>query len=56
MGGSWLMFQTIWVTVLVAMPILVWWIYFLILWPKFVRSQILLTSLEPSQDSPNFNR
>ncbi|WP_041237784.1 DUF6737 family protein [Gloeothece citriformis] len=55
-GGSWLMFQTIWVTVLVAMPILVWWIYFLILWPKFVRSQILLTSLEPSQDSPNFNR
>ncbi|MBD3882731.1 hypothetical protein IFO70_13245 [Phormidium tenue FACHB-886] len=33
-SGSWLLFQTIWVTLLVALPILVWMGFFLLVYPK----------------------
>ncbi|NET56464.1 MAG: hypothetical protein F6K47_09915 [Symploca sp. SIO2E6] len=35
--SSWLLARTVWVTVLITIPILIWWIYFLLLWPKLVR-------------------
>ena len=34
--GSWFLFKTIWITVLVAIPILVWWGFFLLIWPKLM--------------------
>jgi hypothetical protein len=33
---SWLLLQKIWITVLVALPIMLWWFYFLLLWPKLI--------------------
>ncbi|AFZ02184.1 DUF6737 family protein [Calothrix sp. PCC 6303] len=33
-GGSWLVFQIIWLTIIVAIPILTWMIFFLIIYPK----------------------
>jgi hypothetical protein len=33
---SWLLLEKIWVTVFVALPVLVWWFYFLLLWPKLM--------------------
>lgn len=33
-GGSWLLFQTIWVTLLVALPVVVWMGFFLLIYPK----------------------
>lgn len=35
--GSWLLFRLVWVTILIAIPILLWWAYFLLLWPELVR-------------------
>ncbi|HBL12177.1 MAG TPA: hypothetical protein DD379_12350, partial [Cyanobacteria bacterium UBA11162] len=32
--ASWTVTKTIWITVGISIPILVWWIYFLWLWPR----------------------
>ena len=36
-GSIWLLFNTIWSTVLIAIPITLWWIYFLVLYPQTAR-------------------
>jgi hypothetical protein len=33
-GGSWLIFKIIWLTIIIAIPILTWMIFFLIIYPK----------------------
>ncbi len=38
--GSWGLLRTLWVTVLISIPILVWWIYFLLLWPQLMNRMI----------------
>jgi len=39
-SGSWLVFKTIWLTVLVAIPLLAWMGFFLLVWPQLMmRSQ-----------------
>ncbi|HEY9905169.1 MAG TPA: DUF6737 family protein [Candidatus Sericytochromatia bacterium] len=51
-ASSWAILKTVWVTVLVSLPILVWWTYFLVLWPELIRrSGILDNYQQPSQDS-----
>jgi hypothetical protein len=39
--GSWLLFQTIWLTVPVAILIVLWWTYFLIIVPRILANQDL---------------
>ncbi len=40
--GSWLIFKTIWLTVLVSLPILIWMGFFLLIWPQLmIRSGVL---------------
>lgn len=39
--GSWLLFQTIWFTVPVAILIVLWWTYFLIIVPRILADQDL---------------
>ncbi|MEC4892124.1 MAG: DUF6737 family protein [Oscillatoria sp. PMC 1051.18] len=41
-SGSWLLTTTAWVTLLVSVPIVAWWTYFLIFWPKLVQSSLVL--------------
>ncbi|VEP16930.1 conserved hypothetical protein [Hyella patelloides LEGE 07179] len=36
-GISWLLFHIVWLSVIVAMPIILWWIYFLVLYPRMVQ-------------------
>lgn len=31
---SWLILHSIWVTVAVSLPIIAWWVYFLLIYPK----------------------
>ncbi len=51
-AGSWIILNTIWVTVLVSLPILVWWTYFLWFWPRLIKnSGILETYQQSAQDS-----
>ena len=48
-SGSWLVFKTIWFTVLVAIPILVWMGFFLLIWPQLmIRSGVLESSQSDS--------
>ncbi|MCS6794138.1 MAG: hypothetical protein NZ660_16125 [Oscillatoriaceae bacterium SKYG93] len=35
-SGSWLLFKIIWVTVIVAVPIVAWMGFFLFIWPKIM--------------------
>lgn len=41
MTGSWLTARAIWLTLLVSLPILLWWAYFLLIWPHLIKSSIL---------------
>jgi hypothetical protein len=43
-AGSWLLFHRIWLTIAVSVPILVWWFYFLLLWPKLIIESGILNS------------
>jgi hypothetical protein len=40
-AGSWLLFQTIWLTLPVAILIVLWWTYFLIIVPRILAAQDL---------------
>jgi hypothetical protein len=41
-AGSWLLFKTLWFTIFVSIPLLVWMGFFLLIWPKLmIRSGIL---------------
>lgn len=33
-SGSWLILRSLWVTVLVAIPVLTWMVFFLLIYPK----------------------
>ncbi|PSO54916.1 MAG: hypothetical protein BRC40_12730 [Cyanobacteria bacterium QH_8_48_120] len=43
-SGSWLLFQTAWVTLLVSLAVVVWWTYFLVLLPRLLNSSGMLES------------
>ncbi|HEY9694440.1 MAG TPA: DUF6737 family protein [Oculatellaceae cyanobacterium] len=35
--SSWLLAKTIWVTLLISIPVVVWMGYFLLIWPRLMR-------------------
>jgi hypothetical protein len=39
-AGSWLLFHKIWLSLIVAIPIVVWWAYFLVLVPRLLKEQV----------------
>lgn len=39
---SWLLTKTIWFTVVISVPVLVWMGFFLLLWPQLIRRSGLL--------------
>jgi hypothetical protein len=48
-SGSWLLVKTLWITILVAIPLLAWMGFFLLIWPKLmaeVYSQEYLSNKE----------
>ncbi|MFP5271073.1 DUF6737 family protein [Coleofasciculus sp.] len=50
--GSWVLAKTLWITLIVTTPILVWWFYFLWLWPRLLRlSSLELMNRQPDQES-----
>jgi hypothetical protein len=46
-AGSWWLGQRLWLTVLVAVPVLIWMGFFLLLWPGLVRKA--WAELEPGE-------
>jgi len=47
-AGSWLVLKIIWVTVFVAVPVLIWMGFFLLVWPKLM----MRSGLELHQPTP----
>ncbi|MFZ1028490.1 MAG: DUF6737 family protein [Limnoraphis robusta] len=43
-AGSWFFSKTVWLTVIIAIPILVWMGYFLLVWPKLMIESGILDS------------
>ena len=33
-GGSWFVLHRVWLSAMVALPITVWWVYFLVIYPR----------------------
>ncbi|HLP90521.1 MAG TPA: DUF6737 family protein [Nostocaceae cyanobacterium] len=41
-GGSWVLFERIWLTVLVGIPVFTWMVFFLLIWPQMmIKSGVL---------------
>lgn len=53
-GGSWLLFDRLWITALVAVPVLAWMGFFLIVYPQAMRTYLLETE-KSSADSSGLN-
>ncbi|HEY9607011.1 MAG TPA: DUF6737 family protein [Allocoleopsis sp.] len=50
-AGSWFLVKTLWVTIAIALPILVWWAFFLLLWPRLMIEYMSnQPNLSPSPD------
>jgi hypothetical protein len=49
--GSWIAIHSLWVTLLVALPLSVWMIYFLLIWPRLV-VKFLPSSSQQFEQSP----
>ncbi|WP_242056803.1 MULTISPECIES: DUF6737 family protein [Oscillatoriales] len=47
-GLSWLLFKTVWVTVVVSLPVLIWMGFFLILWPQLMKQSTTEPYYPPS--------
>ncbi|MEB3827807.1 DUF6737 family protein [Phormidium sp. CCY1219] len=45
-AGSWLLLHKIWITILVALPILTWMGFFLLIWPQLMRESGILAKYE----------
>ena len=47
-SGSWLLFKTLWVTIIVSIPLLIWMGFFLLVWPKLMIQSGVLESEQKS--------
>mgnify|MGYP006268466321 CR=1 FL=1 len=41
-SGSWLLIKTLWLTVIMAVPVLIWMGFFLLIWPQLMRRAMSL--------------
>lgn len=46
-GGSWLLFHILWLTIIVAIPVLTWMGFFLLIYPRLMLRSDLLESQKP---------
>ncbi|MBD0335085.1 MAG: hypothetical protein ICV62_06330 [Cyanobacteria bacterium Co-bin13] len=49
-GGSWVLLERWWITLLIGIPVTVWMGFFLLLWPRLMVESGLLNSLTQEQD------
>ena len=49
-SGSWLLFHTLWLTILVAIPVLTWMGFFLLIWPRLMIQSGVLDPLQSSDE------
>ncbi|MCP6763182.1 MAG: hypothetical protein NHB32_31390 [Fischerella sp. CENA71] len=49
-SGSWIIFKIVWLTVLIAIPVLTWMGFFLLIWPPLMIRSGILESYQLSID------
>ncbi|BFM39594.1 DUF6737 family protein [Synechocystis sp. LKSZ1] len=49
-GGSWFLFHKWWLTLPLSFLIVLWWAYFLILWPRLIREWMEQEARSVQQD------
>ncbi|MBD2257520.1 DUF6737 family protein [Pseudanabaena sp. FACHB-2040] len=49
-GGSWILLERWWLTLLIGIPVTVWMAFFLLLWPRLMVESGLLDSLGEGKD------
>lgn len=47
-SSSWLLFKTLWLTIVISVPVLTWMGFFLLIWPKLVIQSGFLESDQKS--------
>ncbi|XZN90717.1 MAG: DUF6737 family protein [Microcoleus sp.] len=47
-SGSWFLLKTVWITVIVAIPLLAWMGFFLLVWPRLMLSSGILEKYQES--------
>lgn len=52
-SGSWFLFKTIWLTLLVALPLSVWMGFFVLIWPKLLIAQYSGQTHQPFESTKN---
>ena len=49
-AGSWLVLHNIWLTIAISLPVIAWWVYFLLIYPKafaeYIASQQTTVNLD----------
>lgn len=45
-GGSWVLLKTLWVTIVVLIPVSAWMGFFLLIWPQLMRQSGILEVME----------
>jgi len=48
-SSSWFLLKTVWITVLVAIPLLAWMGFFLLVWPRLMLSSGILEKYQESE-------
>ncbi|WP_016925010.1 DUF6737 family protein [Prochlorothrix hollandica] len=52
-AASWWLFHRYWLTIVVALPLLAWMVFFVILWPRLMQSSGLLDQLAANPVTAN---
>ncbi|MGA9377658.1 MAG: DUF6737 family protein [Phormidium sp.] len=55
-SGSWFIWRTVWLTLVISLPILVWMGFFLLIWPQLIRQSGILEEhpvITSDQDESN---
>ncbi len=47
-GGSWVVLKTLWLTIVVSIPVSAWMGFFLLIWPQLLRQSGVLEPVEKS--------
>ncbi len=50
-AGSWLVLHNVWITAAVFLPIIAWWVYFLLIYPKAFAEYIAAQQTTVNADS-----
>ncbi|OCQ91656.1 hypothetical protein BCD67_09110 [Oscillatoriales cyanobacterium USR001] len=48
-SGSWFLFKTFWLTIIISIPLLIWMGFFLLIWPKLMISSGVLDAHQESE-------